>query len=174
MKTLKESILGSGFDIADDDVFINALKSKKWYTSYSAGFNNSHDVIKRGHSMFFDDILNILKSIGHKLKNIDDCIDKAQNGEFIMTINKKMQAIYLFWQYKHSRKEEPTYIRISISIIPAESKNRALQVVIQHKMPARLIPLLIPLNQELTKGSSEYYTISREDFMKFKSIFEQL
>ena len=174
MKALYESILDSDFDINDKDVFVNMLKSKKWYASYSVGFNGSHDTIKRGHSMFFDDILNMLKPTGHKLKDIDECIDKAEDGEFMMAINEKTQIIYLFWQYKYSRKEGPIYAMISISIILPESENRALQVIIQHKVPEHLVP---PINQEFVfnvKGAPEYYTVSRKDFMKFESIFEQL
>ena len=116
----------------------------------------------------------MIKPIGHKLKNIDDCIDKAQNGEFMMAINEKTQVIYLFRQYKYIRYEGPIYVMISVSIIQPESKNRALQVAIQHKVPEYLVPPIDRVYSFNTEGTPEYYTVSRKDFMKFESIFDQL
>lgn len=176
MKALYESILDADFDINDDDTFIGYLKSKRWFIdkhSDHAG-HYSPKVTKKGHKMFFDSILDRLQPLGHKLNGVDDCIKHAEDGDFMMAINSNKQMIELFWAQKNARSIGPLYTCISISVIPAEVKNRALTINIFDEKPSEYVSAINKGYYFNVYGNPQYYTISRDDFMKFEKLFREL
>ncbi len=169
MKQLYESILSQDFDINDTDVFINHLKSKRWST-----YKQGYAIQKKSYREFFDDFLYILEPMGHKLKDIDDCIEHTEKDDFMMAINKELQSIYVFTEYSYSKTYGPLYYGLSISIIPPESKNRAFQITRFSNKAEGHIP---PINKDYafnTKGNPVYYTISRDDFRKLIELFDKI
>lgn len=174
MKALYESILDADFDINDDDTFMGYLKSKRWFTYNDYTSHYSPKVIKKGHKMFFDSILDRLQPLGHKLNGIDDCIKHAEDGDFMMAINSDKQMIELFWAQKNVRSVGPLYTSILISVIPAEAKNRALTIHIFDKRPGEHVSAVNKDYCFNIYGNPQYYTISRDDFMKFEKLFREL